>query len=77
MPVTSLPARIVEHLAGRLRFPVLFLLTATLFVANLFVPDPLPFLDEILLGLVTLLIGSWKGRKGGDDANVETSGREA
>lgn len=62
MLVTSLPARIVERVAGRLRFPTLFLLTATLFVVNLLVPDPLPFVDEILLGLVTLMLGIWKER---------------
>lgn len=77
MLVTSLPVRVVERIAGRLRFPALFILTAALFVVNLVVPDPLPFVDEILLGLVTLLLGSWKDRKGGDDgSNVETSARE-
>lgn len=77
MLVTSLPARIVERVAGRLRFPTLFLLTAVLFVVNLLVPDPLPFVDEILLGLATLMLGAWKDRDDdGDGANVETSGRE-
>lgn len=77
MLVTSLPARIVERVAGRLRFPALFLLTAALFVVNLLVPDPLPFVDEILLGLVTLMLGAWKDRDDdAEDANVETSARE-
>ena len=77
MPVTSLPARVVERVAGRLRFPALFLLTAVLFVVNLAIPDPVPFVDEILLGLVTLLLGAWKDRRGGDDGvDVETSTRE-
>lgn len=76
MLVTSLPARIVERVAGRLRFPALFLVTAVLFVVNLLVPDPLPFVDEILLGLATLMLGAWKDRDGDDDANVETSARE-
>lgn len=77
MPVTSLPARIVARVAGRLRFPTLFVLTAALFVLNLVVPDPFPFIDEILLGLVTLMLGAWKDR-GGDveDAHVETSARD-
>lgn len=77
MLVTSLPARIVERVAGRLRFPALFMLTAALFVLNLVVPDPLPFIDEILLGLVTLMLGAWKDRDGdADGASVETSARE-
>jgi hypothetical protein len=77
MPVTSLPARVVERVAGRLRFPALFLLTALLFLVNLAIPDPLPFVDEILLGLATLLLGAWKDRRGGGDGvDVETSTRE-
>ena len=77
MLVTSLPARIVQRVAGRLRFPALFMLTALLFVVNLVVPDPLPFIDEVLLGLVTLMLGGWKDRGGdAEDAIVETSPRE-
>jgi hypothetical protein len=44
--------------ASRLRFPQLFALTAGLFLLDLFVPDLLPFADEILLGLATILLGS-------------------
>lgn len=44
--------------ASRLKFPKLFMLTAALFVADLIVPDFIPFVDEILLGLGTLLLGS-------------------
>ncbi|WP_395793672.1 DUF6116 family protein [Aquimonas sp.] len=54
-----LPAFIRRRLE-RLRFPQLALLTVLLFVVTLVVPDPLPFLDEILLGLGTLLLTSWK-----------------
>lgn len=48
---------------GRLGFPRLFLLTAALFVVNLVVPDPIPFVDELLLGLATLLLANWKRRE--------------
>lgn len=48
--------------ARKLRFPTLFKLTAVLFVISIVVPDPIPALDEILLGLVTLLLASWKKR---------------
>jgi len=51
--------------AGRLRFPWLLAVTATLFVTTLVVPDPLPFVDEILLGLGTLLFANIKQRRGG------------
>lgn len=49
--------------AGKLRFPTLFKLVAALFVVDLFVPDFIPFADEILLGLGTLLLANWKSRK--------------
>ena len=54
---------LVLRFAGRLRFPILFVLTIGLFVLNLLVPDPLPFIDEILLGLFALLIGSLRDRR--------------
>ena len=41
---------LVLRFAGRLRFPYLFALTAIMFVVNLFVPDAVPFADEILMG---------------------------
>jgi hypothetical protein len=46
--------------ASRLRFPKLVLLTAILFIIDLLVPDVIPFADEILLGLTTLILGSAK-----------------
>jgi hypothetical protein len=46
----------------RMRFPNLFLVTAALFVLNLVVPDVIPFVDEILLGLGAALIGSLRKR---------------
>ena len=49
--------------ASRLRFPTLFPITATLFAIDFVVPDPIPFVDEILLGLGTLLFASWRRRR--------------
>lgn len=49
--------------AARLRFPTLFLITGGLFVLDVLIPDFIPFADEILLGLGTLLLASWKNRK--------------
>ena len=48
--------------ARRLRYPTLFKLTALVFVVNVFVPDVIPFVDEILLGLGTLLLANMKDR---------------
>jgi hypothetical protein len=44
--------------ASRLRFPYLFALTAVLFLLNLFIPDVLPLADELVMGLVAVLLGS-------------------
>jgi hypothetical protein len=44
--------------AGKLRFRTLFLVTAALFAVDTVIPDPIPFIDEILLGLGTLLLAS-------------------
>ena len=46
-----------------LRFPWLLLITLTLFVVNVFVPDVIPFVDEILLGLITLVLARIKRKK--------------
>lgn len=46
--------------AGRLRFPTLFMITAGLFLIDVIIPDFVPFADEILLGLGTLLLSSWR-----------------
>ncbi|CTP83594.1 hypothetical protein A6R71_01295 [Xanthomonas translucens pv. arrhenatheri] len=48
--------------AGKLRYPTLFKLTAGLFVLSVLLPDPLPFIDEIVFGLGTLLLANWKTR---------------
>ena len=51
---------LVARFAGRLRFPQLFLATAGLFLLDLLIPDLVPFIDEMILGLLTLLLGTWK-----------------
>lgn len=48
--------------ARRLRYPTLFKITAALFALSMLLPDPVPFVDEILFGLGTLLLANWKNR---------------
>ncbi len=48
---------------GRLRFPQLFVVLAVVFLIDLFVPDVLPFVDELILGLLTLMTGTWRDRR--------------
>ena len=54
---------VVRRYARGLRFPTLFMITATLFVIDLFVPDVIPFFDEVMLALGTLLLASIRKRK--------------
>lgn len=49
--------------ANRLRFRNLFLIVITLFVIDLLVPDFIPLVDEILLGLLAVILGNWKKEK--------------
>lgn len=50
---------------SRLEHPTLFKLTAALFFVDLVVPDFVPFADELLLALGTLVLGNWKKRRPG------------
>ncbi len=50
--------------ASGLRFPWLFALALTLFLLDLIIPDFVPFADEVLLGLVTLMLGSFRRKQG-------------
>lgn len=54
-------ARLLRRL--NLRFPGLFLIVALFTLADLVIPDFIPFVDEIGLVLLTMLLGSWKNRK--------------
>jgi hypothetical protein len=64
--ISTQRASIAARLLGRLnlRFPSLFAILALLTLVDLLIPDIIPFADEIGLGLLTLLLGSWKRRKG-------------
>ena len=55
---------ILERILPNLRFPHLFAVLAVLFLVDSFVPDPIPFVDELLLGVLTLIAGTWKKRRG-------------
>jgi hypothetical protein len=50
----------VGRALSRLRFPQLFLVLLILFLLDLFMPDPLPLIDEAILAVLTLMVGQWK-----------------
>jgi hypothetical protein len=58
---TMNPVKKILSYAESLRFPWLVLLTAVIFFADLLIPDVIPFVDELLLGL--LLAGLGRLRK--------------
>lgn len=55
-PITQ---RLLQWL-GKLSFPRLFVIAAALFLFDVAIPDFIPFADEILLGLGTLLLARLK-----------------
>lgn len=57
---------------GRLRHPTLFAIAATLFAVDLAIPDFVPFIDELMFALVTLLFGSWKNRRKSEAGKSQT-----
>jgi hypothetical protein len=71
---TRTPAQeIVERYAPRLKYPYLFIAVVVLFVADLFFPDPIPFVDEVMLALLTFILGSWRSRRKAPPDAVEVS----
>ncbi|MEM7582881.1 MAG: DUF6116 family protein [Acidobacteriota bacterium] len=64
--MTNVPSTFVtaiQRFIGQLKSSQLLLLVASLFAIDLFIPDPLPFIDEVVLGIVTLLISRWHSRR--------------
>lgn len=53
----------IVEFASNLRYPTLVGIFGVLFLLDLFIPDFIPFVDEILLGLLTVLMGTLKKRK--------------
>ena len=58
--------------ATSLRFPYLLLLTLALFVLNLFVPDVIPLVDEIIMGLVAVVLASLRKNRPEEAREVDS-----
>jgi hypothetical protein len=54
---SSIVTALTERLA-RLRFPTLFIALAGIFLIDVAIPDFIPFVDELLLGIATLIVGT-------------------
>ena len=73
-PWSVIQNRLLQY-ASNLRFPKLVAITTGLFVIDLVFPDVVPFVDEILLGLISLLLASLKkGRSGISQKDESRSG---
>lgn len=55
-----MPPSVIARFLAKLATPRLFLLAATLLGLDLVIPDFVPFLDEILLAILTLIFARRK-----------------
>jgi hypothetical protein len=46
--------------ANQLKFRNLFFLVTGLFLIDMLLPDFIPFIDEIILGLMAIILANWK-----------------
>jgi len=53
-------AAVISRLIPGIRFPWLFAILAGLLAIDLVIPDPVPFIDEAILTLLTVLAASWR-----------------
>jgi Family of unknown function (DUF6116) len=67
MILTSPISALISRLIPGIRYPWLFAILAGLLAIDLVVPDPVPLLDEVVLGVLTFLAASWRIRRDGDD----------
>jgi len=63
--IPSLLVTAVTERLSRLRFPTLFLALTGIFLIDLLIPDFIPFVDELLLGIATLIVGNLTRRRNG------------
>ena len=52
--------------ANQLRFRNLFFIVIALFFVDLLIPDFIPFIDEIILGLLAIILANWKKERNQD-----------
>ena len=71
----NIKSRLLGYLES-LRFPWLLLLTLVLFLVNVFVPDAFPLVDEILLGLIAVILARLKRKPKGAEGLEKTAGSE-
>lgn len=61
----------LESIASRLNSTYLLVLMVALFALDMVVPDPIFLIDEIMLGLITILVARWRSREKAKEAASE------
>lgn len=56
------PPTVIGRFLDKLRSSQLLMLLSGLLLLDIFILDPLPFVDEIVLAILTLLVARWKMR---------------
>jgi len=60
--------------ANQLRFRNLFFMVISLFFVDLLLPDFIPFIDEIILGLLAIILANWKKERNQDKEGILIDG---
>ena len=60
--------------ANQLKFKNIFFLVVGLFIIDLLVPDFIPYIDEIILGLLAIILANWKKERKQDDEGTFIEG---
>lgn len=61
---------LIRRFLSRLAFPQLFLLLVALFAIDIVTPDPILFLDELILGVLAVMLGMWRRREEAGDTTA-------
>lgn len=56
-------AAFIDKLIPGIRYPWLLVILGGLFAIDFVVPDPIPLLDEIVLGVLTVVVATWRTRQ--------------
>jgi hypothetical protein len=59
---SALGAGFLSRFLTRITTHKLAAIVGVLFLLDFVTPDPIPFIDELVLGLLTLLLARWQGR---------------
>ncbi len=61
--MNTMPFGVWQNLITQLKASQALAIVAVLFVLDLFLPDPIPVIDEVILGLLVFILARWKQRK--------------